>query len=178
LAAGFVLALLSACAVPIQELPPSLETVRVLRNQAVPPIALGPFTPASKEVGHSILILLGTLRPPKGCNFAEFLGATFEIELRAAGKFGSAARLQLGGVLTESRASEDFKTGGALGARIALTRAGWPVFAKDYRVEAKWHADIIGALAIEEAFNQYNALYDALVHQTQSDPDFVAAAKS
>lgn len=172
------LVLLGACAAPIVELPPSLETVRVLRNQGVPPMALGPFTPQSKEVGHTISIRLGVLHPPKGRNFAEFLGATFETELKAAGKLDSAAPLQLTGVLTESRASEDFKHGGgSLGARIMLVRAGRAVFAKDYRVEAKWHSDFIGALAINEAFDQCNALYAQLVRQTLSDPEFVAAAK-
>ena len=118
------------------------------------------------------------MHPPKGRNFAEFLGATFEAELRVAGKFGSAAPLQRGGVLTECRASEDFKNGGGtLGARITLTRAGRLVFAKDYGGEAKRHSDLIGALAIEEALNQYTALYAALVRQALSDSDFVAAAK-
>ena len=171
-------ALVGGCASPIEDLPPSLETVRVLRNQGVPPMALGPFTAASKEVGHNISIRLGILHPPKGRNFAEFLGATFETELKAAGKLDSTAPLHLSGVLTESRASEDFKHGGgSLGARISLDRAGRSVLAKDYRVEAKWHSDIIGALAIDEAFAQYNALYAALVRQALSDPEFVAAAK-
>jgi len=175
---GLALALLSACAAPIQELPPSLETVRALRNQGVPPMALGPFTPVSKEVGHNISIRLGILHPPKGSNFAEFLGATFETELKAAGKLDRTAPLQLVGVLTESRASEDFKHGGgSLGARISLVRAGRSVFAKDYRVEARWHSDFIGELAINEAFDQYNALYALLVRKALSDPEFVAAAK-
>ncbi|WP_421837757.1 hypothetical protein [Novosphingobium sp.] len=171
-------ACLGGCSAPVVELPPSLETIRILRNQNVPPMALGPFTPASKDVGHSISIRLGILHPPKGRNFAEFLGATFETELKAAGKLDPAAPLQLGGVLTESRASEDIKNGGgSLGARITLSRGGQPIFAKDYRAETKWHSSIIGALAIDEAFVQYNALYAALVRQALSDPELVAAAK-
>jgi hypothetical protein len=173
-----VLFTLAACSLPVADLPPSLETVRILRNQDVPSMALGPFTPASKEVGRSIAIRLGVLHPPKGRNFAEFLGATFETELKAAGKLDPAAPLQLSGALTESRASEDIKKGGgALGARIMLSRGGRSVFSKDYRVEAQWHSDFIGALAIEEAYQQYNALYAALVRKALSDPEFVAAAK-
>lgn len=175
---ALVLLALAACAIPVADLPPSLETVRVLRNQDVPPMALGPFTAASKEIGRSIGIRLGVLKPPKGRNFAEFLGATFETELKAAGKLDPASPLQLGGVLTESQASEDIKKGGgSLGARISLSRGGRIVFAKEYRVEAQWHSDFIGALAIEEAFQQYNALYAALVRKALSDPELVAAAK-
>lgn len=171
--------MVGGCATPVVDLPPSLETVRALRNQNVPPLALGPFTPASREVGRNIGIRLGVLHPPKGRNFAEFLGATFETELKAAGKLDPASPLRLSGVLTESRASEDIKKGGgSLGARIMLSRGGKTVFAKDYRVETTWRSDFIGALAIEEAFTQYNALYAALVRQALSDPEFVAAARS
>lgn len=75
-----------SCTSPICDLPPSLETLRVLRDQAVSPMALGSFTPASKAIGRSIAIRLSVMHAPKGRNFAEFLGATFETELRAAGK--------------------------------------------------------------------------------------------
>ena len=51
------------------------------------------------------------------------------------------------------------------------------MLAKEYRVEAKWHSDFIGALAIDEAFLQYNALYALLVRQALSDPELIAAAK-
>lgn len=81
-------------------------------------------------------------------------------------------------MLTESHASEDFKKGGgSLGAKISLMRNGLAVFTKDYRVETKWHSDFIGAIAIDEAFLQYNALYAQLVRQAFSDPEFITAAK-
>lgn len=169
---------MAACTSAIDELPPSLETMRVLRDQGVPPMALGSFTPASSAIGRAIGIRLSVMHAPKGHNFAEFLGATFETELKAAGKLNPASPLQLDGVLTESHASEDFKNGGgSLGARISLWRDGKLVLAKDYRVEAKWHSDFIGALAIDEAFLQYNALYALLVRQALSDPELIAAAK-
>ncbi|WP_219894317.1 hypothetical protein [Aquisediminimonas profunda] len=168
----------SACTAPINELPPSLETLRILRDQDVPPMALGTFVPASKAIGRSIAIRLSVMHAPKGRNFAEFLGATFETELKAAGRLDPASPLRLEGVLTESHAGEDFKKGGgALGARISLIRNGRPVLAKDYRVDAKWHSDFIGALAIDEAFFQYNALYAQLVRKVLSDPEFISAAK-
>lgn len=167
-----------SCAAPITELPPSLETLRILRDQDVPPMALGSFVPANKSIGRSISIRLSVMHAPKGRNFAEFLGATFETELKAAGRLDPASPLRLDGVLTESHAGEDFKKGGgALGARISLIRNGRPVLAKEYRVDAKWHSDFIGALAIDEAFFQYNALYAQLVRKVLSDPEFISAAK-
>lgn len=169
---------LSACSAPIEDLPPSIETIRVLREQAVPPLALGSFVSGNKAIGRTIAVRLGVLHAPKGRNFAEFLGSTFETELKAAGKLDPASRLRIDGILTESRIAEDFKKGGGmLGARITLLRDGKAAFAKDYRVEAKWNSDWIGAIAIEQAFLDYNGLYAQLVRQVLADPEFVAAAK-
>jgi hypothetical protein len=171
-------ALLAACTSPVAELPPSLETIRVLREQAVPPMALGSFVSGSKAIGRSISVRLGVLRAPKGRNFAEFLGSTFETELKAAGKLDAASRLRIEGVLTESRIVENSKKGsGMLGARITLLRDGVPALSKDYRVETNWNSDWIGAIAIEQAFTDYNGLYAQLVRKVLADPEFVAAAK-
>lgn len=171
-------ALLGACTSAIDELPPSIETLRVLREQSVPPMALGSFTPANGSVGRNVTIRVSVMHAPKGRNFAEFLGSTFETELKAAGKLEPASRLRIEGVLTESRASEDFSKGGAsLGAQISLVRDGSVLLSKPYHVESKWHSDFIGAIAIPEAFRQYNSLYALLVRQVLSDPEFIAAAK-
>lgn len=171
-------AALGACASPADELPASLETLRALREREVPPLALGTFKPANKSIGRSVTVRLSVMHAPKGSNYAEFLGQTFATELRAAGTLDPASPLVLEGVLTESRASEDFAKGGAsLGATITLKRAGKIVLEKPYRVEAKWKSDFIGAIAIPDAFMQYNSLYALLVRQVLTDPEFLAAAK-
>lgn len=170
--------LLPGCSTPVEDLPPSSETIRVLREQAVPPLALGAFVLGNKAIGRSIAVRLGVLHAPKGQNFAQFLGSTFATELRAAGKLDPASQLRIEGVLIESRIAEDFKKGGGmLGARISLLRDGKPVFTRDYRAETHWNSDWIGAIAIEQAFNDYNGLYAQLVRKVLSDPEFVAAAK-
>ena len=155
-----------------------VRKLHVLREKDVPPVALGEFTPGSKNLGRSVTIRFSVMRAPKGRDFANFLGTTFEAELRAAGKFDPASALRLEGVLTESRASENFANGGAsLGATITLRRAGTVILSKPYRVETRWQSDFIGAIAIPEAFRQYNALYAMLAKQVLSDPEFVKAAK-
>jgi hypothetical protein len=169
---------LGACTEQIQPLSASFETLQLLRENAVPPMALGSFTSASKEVGKTVTIRLSAMKPPKGGNFAEFLGATFETELQAAGKLDPASPLRIGAVLTESHVGEDMAKGRAsLGATVALTRAGVEIFTRPYRVETRWQSDFIGALAIPEAFRQYNSLYALLVRKAMSDPELLAAAK-
>lgn len=118
------------------------------------------------------------MHPAKGSTFAGFLKETFATELRAAGKLDPAAPLVLSGELTESRAGENLASGtAALGARLTLLRGGKPVFSKPYRVETKWKSDFIGAIAIPDAFRNYNSLYAMLVRQALSDPEMVAAMR-
>lgn len=162
----------------IDEIPPSLETLQILRKAEVPPLALGQFTTAKGLNARNINIRGSTMHPAKGSTFAEFLGETFATELRAAGKFDPAAPLVLSGVLTESRASENMSSGkGALGAELTLSRGGKAVFSKPYRVETKWGSEFIGAIAIPDAFRNYNALYAQLVRQALSDPEMIAAMR-
>lgn len=176
--AALILPALGACTSQIDELSPSFETLQRLRENGVPPVALGSFTPGSKEIGRSVQIRLSTMKAPKGRNFAEFLGATFETELRAAGKLDPASPLKLEAVLVESHVDEDLAKGKAwLGATVTLRRAGAAVLTKHYREEARWKSDFIGAIAIPEAFRQYNALYALLVRQVLSDPELIAAAR-
>jgi len=169
---------LGGCAAQIDELSPSIETLQLLRQSETPSMAIGSFTPASRDIGRQVAIRASTMHAPKDQNFADFLGATFRAELGAAGKLDSASPLRLEGILVESRVSEDIARGEAsLGARITLSRSAKVMFKKAYRVETHWKSDFIGAIAIPEAFRQYNSLYALLVRQVLMDPEFIAAAK-
>jgi hypothetical protein len=173
-----MLALPACIHAPIDTVPPSFETLRLLREQGVPPMALGVFTATTGAQDQAISIRGSTMRAPKGGNFGDFLRLTFESELTAAGKLDPAAPTSIAGVLTESRAGEDLAKGKAtLGARVTVMRDGKVLLEKPYRVEAAWKSDFIGAIAIPEAFRQYNALYAQLVRQIFADPAFIAAVK-
>jgi hypothetical protein len=173
--------LVAGCAhVQIDEAAPSIETLKILRGSGVPSMATGRFLDAGgkKPIARTVNIRGSTMRPPKGEDFAGFLRLAFEGELKAAGKFDAAAPVSITARLTESHAGENMAKGGAaLGAEISLVRGGAPFFTKAYRVETKWQSEFIGALAIPEAFRQYNALYPTLVRQVFADPEFVGALK-
>ncbi len=178
LALGAALALPGCVSEAIEEIPASLETLQVLRQAEIPALALGEFTTAKGLDARNINIRGSTMHPAKGSTFAGFLKETFATELRAAGKLDPAAPLVLSGELTESRAGENLASGtAALGARLTLLRGGKPVFSKPYRVETKWKSDFIGAIAIPDAFRNYNSLYAMLVRQALSDPEMVAAMR-
>jgi hypothetical protein len=173
------LALSSCMHTRIDDITPSIETLKLLREQGAAPIAVGVFSAEGKALARSINIRGSTMSAPKGGDFAQFLRLTFESELRAAGKLDPAATTTISARLIESRASENMADGGAsLGAEISVMRDGAVAFRKPYRIETKWKSEFIGALAIPEAFRQYNALYALLVRRVFSDPAFVAATKS
>ncbi|KQZ64429.1 hypothetical protein ASD67_08095 [Sphingopyxis sp. Root1497] len=175
--AALLLVLAGCVHARIDETAPSIETLKILRAANVPPMAVGAFVDAggAAPVARTVVIRGSTMSPPKGASFAEFLGLSFENELRTANRFDPGAPVAIAGRLIESRAGE---TRAALGVRISVIREGTERFAKDYRVETTWKGDFIGALAIPEAFRQYNALYPLLVRQVFSDPAFVEALKS
>lgn len=162
----------------IDEIPASLETLQALRNAGVPPLALGGFSAGKGVSARSINIRGSTMSAPDGTDFPKFLSDVFASELRAAGKYDQASPLTLSGVLIESRAGENFATGTAsLGATMTLSRQGLPVYSKAYRVENAWKSDFIGALAIPDAFRNYNSLYALLVRRILTDPEMLAAMR-
>lgn len=177
---GFVLlgcALLAGCTARMESGPASLETVLALRNQAMPPLATGRFDTAGTDIGRSVGVRLSVLRPPHGQSFADVLRDAVETELRAAGKLDPASPLRIDARLTESRIGENMSSGEAsLGAQVTLQREGREIFAKSYRVDRRWPSDFIGALAIPDAFRNYNALYPLLARQILADPALIAAA--
>jgi len=63
---------------------------------------------------------------------------------------------------------------GVLGRSLA--KSLWLAM-QDYALSLKRMDDFIGAIAIDEAFLQYNALYAMLVRKVLSDPELIAAAK-
>lgn len=171
---------LSACVnAPVDEISPSFDTLKLLRAESIPPISLGSFGDAPQaRIGRSINIRGSTLRAPKNGTFSDFLKQTVQTELTAAGVFNSTAATSLEAVLTESRASENLSSGGAsLAAEFRVRRSGALVFAKPFRVETSWKSDFIGAIAIPEAFRQYNGLYALLVRRALSDPELIAALR-
>jgi hypothetical protein len=171
---------LSACVnAPVDEISPSFETLKLLRAESIPPLALGGFADSPQaKIGRSINIRGSTLRAPKNGTFADFLKQTVQTELVAAGVFNPTAATSLEGVLTESRAGENLSSGGAsLAAEFRVRRNGELVFSKPFRVETSWKSDFIGAIAIPEAFRQYNGLYALLVRRALSDPELIAALR-
>lgn len=174
--------LLTACAVPAMEpYQPTVANLQAARSRDIGPTRVGEFglatgLPAAMDRG--ITIRASTLRPPTGDSFSKYLRDCLEAELKAGGKLEAASDVVISGRLTESKVSSATAGGAAsLGATFTVTRAGEVVYEKPLRVDATWPSSFVGAIAIPEAMNQYNALYGKLVGALLTDEAFKAAVR-
>ena len=114
--------------------------------------------------------------PPIGKDFSSFLKQTMMAELVAAGRFDENSPVSISAEMTKNGAGEDISKGHAqIAATFTITQNGTIVFSRSYEAENHWKSDFIGAIAIPEAFQQYNELYGQIVRRALSDPEFVLA---
>jgi hypothetical protein len=171
--------LLSGCIhAPVDELGPSFETVKLIRAASFPLVALGDFTvsPGQTAFAKRINIRGSSMGPPKGADFAAFLKQTLETQLVAAGKYDAASPVRISAEMVKNRAGENMAKGSAqIAATFTVKHGTERRFSRTYEVENSWKSEFIGALAIPEAFRQYNELYGQLVQKVLADPEFTAA---
>jgi hypothetical protein len=174
----FPLCLQGCIHAPVDALGPSFATVKLIRSANFAPVALGDFSAlhAGADFARQINIRGSTMNPPKGGDFSAFLKQTLAAELAAAGRLDAASPISISAAMTKNVAHENLSKGLAqIAATFTITRDGKPVFFRNYEVENRWKSEFIGAIAIPEAFRQYNELYGQLVRKLLSDPEFVAA---
>jgi hypothetical protein len=172
-------ALLSGCIhAPVDELGPSIATVKLIRAANFPAVALGDFSvsPGQAAFAKRINIRGSSMGPPKGEDFATFLKQTLETQLVAAGKYDSTSPVSISAEMIKNRAGENMSKGSAqIAATFTVKRGTEQRFSRTYEVENLWKSEFIGALAVPEAFRQYNELYGQLVQKLLADPEFAAA---
>lgn len=177
----FSSALLGACATQLPAPTQTFENVSRLRQDSVPPLALGEFTRGpelSEQRDRSISIRADSLQPPSGGTFSGYLRSTIESELAGAGKLDPASPFLLSGQLTRSEVS----TGGSqsratIAALFRVTRSGAVVYERELTVGDEWPSTFLGAIAIPEAMNHYTGLYPKAFGALLADPAFLAAVR-
>ena len=167
---------LTACS--MGALPPpeaSLDNIQAIRAAALPPLAVGAFTPGPggpTAMDRALVIRAGVQSAPGG-SFARYLGDTLAAELKGAGRLDPSSDLKVTGVITHSHLDSTIGTARAeLSARFTLTRGSRVLFDRTFDDDATWTSDWVGAAAIPDAFNHYLGLFPRLVGQLLTDPDF------
>lgn len=174
--------LLSSCA--MSALPPpaaNFESIQAARTSNLPAMAIGDFTPGPGDptaMDKRVTVRAGVQAAPGG-SFAKYLGDTVAAQLKAAGKLDPASPLKLSAVVVDTHVDSALpKAHGSLAAHFTLTRDGKPVFDKVLSVESDWDSNLLGGIAIPDAFLHYNALFATLTTKLLSDPEFAAAARA
>ncbi len=158
----------------------TLDNIRAIRAGGLPPLAVGSFTAAPGNptlMDHTLVIRAGAQSAPGG-SYARYLGDILTAELKGAGRFDPGADQVVTGVVTRTHLDSGLpKARAALAAKFTLVRAGRVVFEKTFAADAVWDSEIIGDVAIPDAFNHYMGLFPQLVGELLADPDFRAAAR-
>lgn len=171
---------LGACALaPVPAPQATLSNIEAIRAGGVGPMQVGEFIPgpgSPTAMDRKITIRAGSQAPPDG-SYAKLLGETLAAELRGAGKLDPHSTLVVSGIVTKTHVDSAMPDATAeLEAHFILKRDGAAVFDKTLDVQSTWKSDFMGAVAIPDAFNHYNALFPEIVSKLLSDAEFKAAA--
>lgn len=177
------LSLLPLCACALAPVPPpqaTLSNIEAIRAGGVGPMQVGGFIagPGSPTaMDRKITVRAGAQAPPDG-SYAKLLGETLAAELKGAGKLDPNSTLIVSGVVTKTHVDSAMPDATAeLEAHFTLKRNGATVFDKTLDVQSTWKSNFMGAVAIPDAFNHYNALFPEIVTKLLTDADFRAAAQ-
>ena len=173
--------MLAGCgSVPLPQHQASLDAIQSLRSGDLVPLKVGAFVRDSKlppKADQTVVSRSVTVTSPDGGSFALYLGNVLKTDLEAAGKLDPQSGAVVQGVLTKNELSTGIGTGtGTLGARFTLTRDGTAVYDKDLVAQQLWDGNFIGAIAIPDAINHYQSLYNELAEKLFKDEEFRKAA--
>jgi hypothetical protein len=161
---------------------PTIDTLSALRNASIARLNVGDFSLAKgldPALDRGISSRGNPMKPPGNSTFSQYLRDSLITDLKAADKYDSASPYTVRGELTESQLhTPTSEASAALAARIYVQHAGQIVYDKVLRESKSWKSSFMGVIAIPEAFNQYTALYGALLEQLYADPAFREACST
>lgn len=176
--------ILGGCATgPIGTHQPSLATVQSLRQTSMAPAAVGEFTPGPQLAAardKSVGVRGSSLSSPTSGSFTAYLKEALITDLRAAGKYDTAARTVISGQLirNELNAGGVSSANSTIAAKFAVAREGTAIYDKPISVTHEWPSSFMGAVAIPEAISQYTLMYARLLDKLFADEEFQAAVAS
>lgn len=178
--AGASLLLCLNCAKIVMTPPqPTLENTQKLRAANMSTVKLGDFTLGSALAAgddQSMSMRGGnSVSAPQG-SFTQYMKATLEEELKAAGLLDAHSSIVITGTLMATELHTSIGTAtGFIKARFTVTRDGKVRFDRELKAEDSWESSFVGAVAIPAAANHYQGLFRKLAGVLIDDKDFLAA---
>jgi hypothetical protein len=157
----------------------TLENAQKLRASNMSTVQLGDFTlgPGLRADDDASMSMRGgnSVKPPQG-SFTQYMKATLEEELRAAGLLDAKSTLIITGSLVATELHTNIGTAtGFVKAHFTVTRDGKVRFDRELTAEDRWDSSFIAAIAVPAAANHYQGLYRKIVEVLIDDKDFQAA---
>lgn len=155
--------------------------VEKIKGSTLAPMGTGEFKAApgkAAEADKSLSVRgANTLSPAQG-SFALQLRDQLAAELKSAGLLSSDGGIVVSGTITDNALEAGASVGTArLAARFQVRRDGKVVYDKELAATSQWESSLMAAVAVPAAFNQYGAIYQALVGKLFDDAEFRAAVK-
>lgn len=176
---GMVLvAAIAGCATVAPNYHTSPESAQRLQTAGVHPAKIGDFTAEKTASNTSIALRASTMDAAQG-SYAKYLADAVKNELQLVNLYAPASATEISGVLIRNEMNTGLAvTGdGLIEARFIVRRDGNVRFDKTKMANITWDSNIVGAIAIPRAQQEYPRLVQKLVAELFSDPDFVAALK-
>ena len=143
-------------------------------------MAVGQFT-AAPGVSNDALSLRGANSIKGGGadgTFSGYLHDAVVSELKTAGRYDPHSNLVLSGMLTRNSVSTGMSKGSTtVSARFRLSQNGQMCFEKSLLARTQWPSSFVGAIAIPNAISNYPAVYQKLLGDLFTDPQFMAALR-
>lgn len=177
--AAVVMALGSGCAIQAPVYTPSVDNAETLKRQGAS-ANVGAVTTAPGAPGAQTISLRGNgMTSPVGADYGAYIAEALRAELKLAGKFDPAAKVEIGGVLLRNdiAAAGISTNSGEIEARFTVRRDGAVRYDKIQRIEANWESSFVGAVAIPKAQQQYPLMVQQLLRQLFSDRAFFDAMR-
>ncbi len=142
------------------------------------PVAVADFS-AAKDAGDiSITLRASSMQAAQG-SYAKYLADAIKQELEIAKLYAPNANIEILGILLKN----DMNTGvadkgeGVMEARFMVRRDGAVTFDRVKTARTQWDTNLVGAIAISRAQQEYPRLVQALVAELFSDTEFVTGLK-
>jgi hypothetical protein len=161
----------------------AMDNVVALRSADIPAMNAGKFAlaPSAKPgIDKRVTVRGSPISVEGGGTFSDHLKATLVSDLKAAGKYDTAAPLVVEGELTDNTLNAaGTKTANALMAvRFRVLRNGQSVYDRRVEQAATWESSFVGMVAIPDAINRYTEQFRLVLLKLYKDPEFLRAVKS
>lgn len=170
--------MVSGCSTVAPQYQASFENTQVLKNNSANKVAVSEFQAADEKVNH-LTIRGGNFSAPTNGSYVEYLKKALEQELYDANRLADDSDVTIGGTLLENEIdASGFTTGVAhVKAEFTVKDSTKTRYQKIHSADIQWPSNLVGAIAIPRAIQEYPRVFSELLGKLYADTEFLEALK-